>query len=148
MTLGYLYFNISISSLLFLYIWIKKVKKKILDWSVCFTWQLTKIFITSLTGLYLAKVFELIKNIHYCAVLLKNVFFFRSTIWSEKEIIEESAWEFAETDKMLKAAEDLCGPYVWGIYDLLVLPSSFAYGGMENPCLTFVTPTCLVWTNN
>lgn len=45
---------------------------------------------------------------------------------------------------MLKIAEDLGGPYVWGQYDLLVLPPSFPYGGMENPCLTFVTPTLLV----
>ena len=45
---------------------------------------------------------------------------------------------------MLATAEGLCGPYVWGIYDLLVLPPSFPYGGMENPCLTFVTPTLLV----
>ena len=45
---------------------------------------------------------------------------------------------------MLSTAEDLCGPYVWGVYDLLVLPPSFPYGGMENPCLTFVTPTLLV----
>ncbi|XP_077293269.1 leukotriene A-4 hydrolase [Arctopsyche grandis] len=67
----------------------------------------------------------------------------RSTIWAEKEIIDKSAWEFAETDKMLKIAEEVCGPYVWGIYDLLVLPPSFPYGGMENPCLTFVTPTVL-----
>lgn len=45
---------------------------------------------------------------------------------------------------MLKTAEDLAGPYVWGQYDLLVLPPTFPYGGMENPCLTFVTPTLLV----
>ena len=45
---------------------------------------------------------------------------------------------------MLKAAESAVGPYVWGQYDLLVLPPSFPYGGMENPCLTFVTPTLLV----
>lgn len=48
---------------------------------------------------------------------------------------------------MLKIAEDLGGPYVWGQYDLLVLPPSFPYGGMENPCLTFVTPTLLVSIN-
>lgn len=48
---------------------------------------------------------------------------------------------------MLKIAEDLGGPYVWGQYDLLVLPPSFPYGGMENPCLTFVTPTLLVSGN-
>ncbi len=45
---------------------------------------------------------------------------------------------------MLATAEELLGPYVWGVYDLLVLPPSFPYGGMENPCLTFVTPTLLV----
>ncbi|XP_022235060.1 leukotriene A-4 hydrolase-like [Limulus polyphemus] len=44
---------------------------------------------------------------------------------------------------MLETAEKLLGPYVWGIYDLLVLPPSFPFGGMENPCLTFVTPTLL-----
>ncbi|XP_028167560.1 leukotriene A-4 hydrolase isoform X1 [Ostrinia furnacalis] len=67
----------------------------------------------------------------------------RSLVWSEKEEIERSAWEFAETEKYLQAAERLCGPYVWSQYDLLVLPPSFPYGGMENPCLTFVTPTLL-----
>ena len=46
---------------------------------------------------------------------------------------------------MLQIAEDLLGPYVWEQYDLLLLPSSFPYGGMENPCLTFVTPTLLVY---
>lgn len=45
---------------------------------------------------------------------------------------------------MIVAAEAMLGPYVWGVYDLLVLPPSFPYGGMENPCLTFVTPTLLV----
>ncbi|XP_026743180.1 leukotriene A-4 hydrolase isoform X2 [Trichoplusia ni] len=67
----------------------------------------------------------------------------RSLVWSEKEEIERSAWEFAETEKYLQAAEKLCGPYEWRQYDLLVLPPSFPYGGMENPCLTFVTPTLL-----
>ncbi|KAJ8717999.1 hypothetical protein PYW07_005929 [Mythimna separata] len=67
----------------------------------------------------------------------------RSKVWSEKEEIERSAWEFAETEKYLQAAEKLCGPYEWTQYDLLVLPPSFPYGGMENPCLTFVTPTLL-----
>lgn len=45
---------------------------------------------------------------------------------------------------MLQAGEALMGPYVWGQYDILVLPPSFPYGGMENPCLTFATPTLLV----
>lgn len=51
---------------------------------------------------------------------------------------------FIQTEKMISVAEELLGEYVWGIYDLLVLPPSFAYGGMENPCLTFLTPTLLV----
>ncbi|KAJ8924178.1 hypothetical protein NQ315_006969 [Exocentrus adspersus] len=67
----------------------------------------------------------------------------RSHVWAEKEIIDESAYEFADTEHQLRTAEEICGPYVWGIYDLLVLPPSFPYGGMENPCLTFVTPTLL-----
>eukprot|EP00095_Tigriopus_kingsejongensis_P012310 snap_masked-scaffold284_size223161-processed-gene-1.4 protein:Tk12310 transcript:snap_masked-scaffold284_size223161-processed-gene-1.4-mRNA-1 annotation:"leukotriene a-4 hydrolase" len=67
----------------------------------------------------------------------------RSHVWSEKEWVDKAAYEFGETEAMLKAAEELNGPYVWGIYDILVLPPSFAYGGMENPCLTFATPTLL-----
>ncbi|KAI9999616.1 hypothetical protein NQD34_018343 [Periophthalmus magnuspinnatus] len=50
------------------------------------------------------------------------------------------------TEQMLQTAEKLAGPYVWGQYDILVLPPSFPYGGMENPCLTFATPTLLVNT--
>ncbi|XP_078409860.1 leukotriene A-4 hydrolase [Cetorhinus maximus] len=67
----------------------------------------------------------------------------RSRVWSEKEMVDAAAYEFEETETMLKKAEDLMGPYVWGQYDLLILPPSFPYGGMENPCLTFVTPTLL-----
>lgn len=67
----------------------------------------------------------------------------RCHVWSEAQVVDKAAYEFAETEEMLLAAESLCGEYVWGIYDLLVLPPSFPYGGMENPCLTFVTPTLL-----
>jgi len=67
----------------------------------------------------------------------------RSHVWSEAEFVDKAAFDFSETETMLKTAEELCGPYVWGIYDILVLPPSFAYGGMENPCLTFATPTLL-----
>ena len=49
-----------------------------------------------------------------------------------------------QTDKFVEACESYCGPYIWKIYDLVILPPSFPYGGMENPCLTFVTPTLLV----
>ncbi|XP_020782000.1 leukotriene A-4 hydrolase isoform X2 [Boleophthalmus pectinirostris] len=67
----------------------------------------------------------------------------RSRVWSEKEYVDKAASEFSETEKMLQIAEQLAGPYVWGQYDVLVLPPSFPYGGMENPCLTFATPTVL-----
>lgn len=67
----------------------------------------------------------------------------RSHVWSEKEVVDSAAYEFAETEQMLQAAESIVGPYLWGVYDLVVLPPSFPYGGMENPCLTFVTPTLL-----
>lgn len=67
----------------------------------------------------------------------------RSHVWSEQEFVDKAAIDFSETESFLQTAEDLCGPYVWGIYDILVLPPSFPYGGMENPCLTFATPTLL-----
>ncbi|KAK7896721.1 hypothetical protein WMY93_022046 [Mugilogobius chulae] len=67
----------------------------------------------------------------------------RSRVWSEKEFVDQAASEFSETETMLQTAEQLAGPYVWGQYDILVLPPSFPYGGMENPCLTFATPTLL-----
>lgn len=67
----------------------------------------------------------------------------RSHVWSEKEYVDRAAEEFSDTEKMISVAEELLGEYVWEIYDLLVLPPSFAFGGMENPCLTFVTPTLL-----
>ncbi len=67
----------------------------------------------------------------------------RTGVWAEPSVVEKAAWEFADTEKMLEAAESLFGPYRWGRYDLLVLPPSFPYGGMENPMLTFATPTVL-----
>ncbi|KAI8054004.1 leukotriene A4 hydrolase [Syncephalis plumigaleata] len=67
----------------------------------------------------------------------------RSTVWTEPEVIEKAAWEFADTESFIATGEALLTPYEWGRYDLLVLPGSFPYGGMENPCLTFVTPTLL-----
>eukprot|EP00927_Polykrikos_kofoidii_P023592 TRINITY_DN21684_c0_g1_i1.p1 TRINITY_DN21684_c0_g1~~TRINITY_DN21684_c0_g1_i1.p1 ORF type:complete len:677 (-),score=108.76 TRINITY_DN21684_c0_g1_i1:368-2347(-) len=78
-----------------------------------------------------------------CAALESRRVGPRSHVWSEKEMVDACAWEFEDTEKFIASAEALCGPYRWGIYDLLVLPPSFPYGGMENPCLTFVTPTLL-----
>lgn len=67
----------------------------------------------------------------------------RSRVWAEPSVIAAAAEEFSETEDYLRNAEELLTPYEWGRYDLLVLPGSFPYGGMENPCLTFVTPTLL-----
>lgn len=67
----------------------------------------------------------------------------KSGVYAEPEMIEEAAAEFEDTPKMIAAVSDLYGPYRWERYDLLVLPPSFPYGGMENPRLTFLTPTVI-----
>src|SRR5579863_6125442 len=67
----------------------------------------------------------------------------RSGVYALPAVLERAAWELAETPRMIDAAEKLYGPYRWGRYDLLVLPPSYPYGGMENPRLTFATPTIL-----
>ena len=67
----------------------------------------------------------------------------RSRVWAEPSVVAPAAHEFAEVDHMLTAAEALFGPYDWERFDFLVLPPSFPYGGMENPRLTFLTPTLL-----
>ncbi len=67
----------------------------------------------------------------------------RSGIYAEPSVVDKAAWEFADVEKMIEAAESIGGPYRWGRYDILVLPPSFPFGGMENPRLTFATPTVL-----
>jgi len=67
----------------------------------------------------------------------------RTGVYAERPVVEKAATEFADTEKMVEATEALYGPYRWGRYDLLVLPPSFPFGGMENPRLTFATPTVL-----
>jgi len=64
-------------------------------------------------------------------------------IYAEPELLDASVYEFADTQAMLELAEEKFGPYDWGRYDLLVLPPSFPYGGMENPRLSFITPSLL-----
>ncbi|HEX6252565.1 MAG TPA: M1 family metallopeptidase [Gemmatimonadaceae bacterium] len=64
-------------------------------------------------------------------------------VYAEPSVVEKAADEFAEVDDMIAAAERLYGPYRWGRYDILVLPPSFPFGGMENPTLTFATPTII-----
>jgi aminopeptidase N len=65
----------------------------------------------------------------------------RTGVWAEPATLDAAAYETADTEKMVGAAEKLYGPYRWGRYDMIVLPPSFPYGGMENPTLTFLTPT-------
>jgi leukotriene-A4 hydrolase len=65
----------------------------------------------------------------------------RTGVYAEPGVLERAASEFRDVEKMVEAAEALYGPYRWGRWDSIVLPPSFPYGGMENPRLTFATPT-------
>ena len=65
----------------------------------------------------------------------------RTGVYAEKSIIKAAAKEFADTESMIQANEKMFGPYQWSRYDILVMPPSFPEGGMENPRLSFVTPT-------
>jgi hypothetical protein len=67
----------------------------------------------------------------------------RTRVWAEPETAAAAAFEFAEVEDHVRTAEGLFGPYDWDRYDMLVLPPSFPYGGMENPRMTFLTPTLL-----
>ena len=81
------------------------------------------------------------------AIAVGNIYFApigaQTGVYAEPELLEASVYEFADTQDMLEQAEQLFGPYEWGRYDLLVLPPSFPYGGMENPRLSFITPSLL-----
>lgn len=67
----------------------------------------------------------------------------RTGVWTEPSMLDRSVAEFSDLEKFVAAAEGLYGPYRWGRYDVLVLPPSFPFGGMENPTLTFATPTVI-----
>jgi aminopeptidase N len=67
----------------------------------------------------------------------------RTGVYAEHSQIDKAKWEFDKLGNMVNAAEKLFGPYRWGRYDVIVLPPSFPFGGMENPNLTFLTPTVL-----
>ena len=81
------------------------------------------------------------------AIAVGNIYFApigdETGVYSEPELLDASAFEFADTQAMLETAEAMFGPYQWGRYDLLILPPSFPYGGMENPRLSFLTPSLL-----
>jgi leukotriene-A4 hydrolase len=67
----------------------------------------------------------------------------RCGIYAEPSMLNNAVWEFTDLEKMVSGAEELYGPYQWERYDVLVLPPSFPFGGMENPRVTFATPTIL-----
>ena len=67
----------------------------------------------------------------------------RTGVWTEPAMLDAAAAELVDTERMVAAAEALYGPYRWGRYDMIVLPPSFPFGGMENPTLTFLTPTVI-----
>lgn len=67
----------------------------------------------------------------------------RAGVYAEKSLIKKAAYEFSDVEKMIQVAEELYGTYAWDQYDILVLPPAFPFGGMENPRLTFATPTII-----
>ena len=67
----------------------------------------------------------------------------RMGVYAEPGVLQAALAEFSDTERMIQAGEALYGPYRWGRYDLLILPPSFPFGGMENPRLSFITPTVL-----
>ena len=81
------------------------------------------------------------------AIAVGNIYFApigeQTGIYTEPEMLDASTFEFASTQKMLETASEIYGPYQWGRYDLLILPPSFPFGGMENPRLSFITPSVL-----
>ena len=68
----------------------------------------------------------------------------RAGVWAEPQTVDKAVAEFEDTEEMIKVTESLYGPYRWERYDLLILPPSFPFGGMENPRLSFITPTVIV----
>ncbi|KAA9129771.1 M1 family metallopeptidase [Marinihelvus fidelis] len=102
--------------------------------------------LTPRTGRYTFNMPQPIPS-YLLAIAAGNLFFApigaETGVYSEPELLEDSAWEFAETQDMLDLAETQLGPYDWGRYDLLILPPSFPYGGMENPRLSFITPSVI-----
>jgi leukotriene-A4 hydrolase len=67
----------------------------------------------------------------------------RTGVYAEPVVLDKAVYEFGDVGRMVTAAEKLYGPYRWGRYDLLILPPSFPFGGMENPNLNFITPTII-----
>ncbi|HRG59791.1 MAG TPA: M1 family metallopeptidase [Bacteroidia bacterium] len=99
------------------------------------------------TGVYHFEMKEKIPA-YLMALAVGNIEFLatgnRTGVYSEPAMVHKAVVEFSEMDDMVQAAEALYGPYRWGRFDVIVLPPSFPFGGMENPKLTFLTPTLVV----
>ena len=67
----------------------------------------------------------------------------RTKIYGEKELVDLAAYEFEDTENFIQIAEAYTSPYEWGEYNILILPPSCPFGGMENPTLTFLTPSLI-----
>jgi aminopeptidase N len=67
----------------------------------------------------------------------------RTGVYAESSLVDAAAKEFSDTEQMIQVSEKLFGAYRWGRYDLLILPPSFPFGGMENPRISFITPTVI-----
>lgn len=67
----------------------------------------------------------------------------RSGIYTEPGMLAAAVKEFEDTESMIQIAESILGPYAWGRFDMIILPPSFPFGGMENPMLAFMTPTLI-----
>lgn len=98
------------------------------------------------TGIYTFKMDQAVPS--YLMALAVGKLAYRSLgeetgVYAEPSVIESAAYEFADMQNMVDTAEALYGPYQWGKYDVIVLPPSFPFGGMENPRLTFATPTII-----
>jgi len=78
-----------------------------------------------------------------CGEIVSRPISGRCAVWAEPGMIDKATFELNDLERMVLACEELFGPYRWGRYDVLFLPPSFPFGGMENPCMTFATPTIL-----
>jgi len=67
----------------------------------------------------------------------------RTGVYADPTVLAAAAREFVDNESMLKSCEKIFGPYRWGRYDILILPPSFMWGGMENPRVSFITPTVI-----
>ncbi|MBI3141815.1 MAG: aminopeptidase, partial [Bacteroidetes bacterium] len=102
--------------------------------------------VTSPTGRYSFEMKQPVPS-YLMALVCGNLVFSpignRTGVYAEPELIEAAAYELGDMESMLETAETLYGPYAWERYDVVFLPPSFPFGGMENPRLTFATPTII-----